>query len=154
MTGRPADVPAGLPPGRPAGSPADRLGEVADAARRARALLPPRPELPERPEEADPPAGDGGRARVPARRLRADPDTVERDLVALVLTVVELLRQLMERQALHRADRGDLTEEQEERLGLTLMLLHDRMTELCEHYGLALEDLNIDLGPLGPLLPP
>jgi len=60
----------------------------------------------------------------------------------------------MERQALHRVDAGDLTEEQEERLGVTLMALHDRMEELCVEYGLTLRDLNLDLGPLGPLLPP
>lgn len=89
-----------------------------------------------------------------AQRLSTDPDTVERDLVKLVLTVVELLRQLMERQALHRVDQGDLTEEQEERVGLTLMLLHDRMQDLCARYDLRLEDLNLDLGPLGTLLPP
>ncbi|WP_327359035.1 gas vesicle protein K [Streptomyces sp. NBC_01304] len=86
-------------------------------------------------------------------RVELDPDTVERDLVKLVLTVVELLRQLMERQALRRFDTGELTEEQEERIGLTLMLLEDRMAELRERYGLLPEDLNIDLGPLGPLLP-
>jgi Gas vesicle protein K len=86
-------------------------------------------------------------------RLDLEPDTVERDLVKLVLTVVELLRQLMERQALRRVDTGDLTEQQEERIGLTLMLLEERMTELRDRYGLRPEDLNIDLGPLGPLLP-
>jgi hypothetical protein len=89
-----------------------------------------------------------------AHRLTTDPDTVERDLIKLVLTVVELLRQLMERQALHRVDQNDLTEEQEERVGLTLMLLHDRMEELCTRYDLRMEDLNLDLGPLGTLLPP
>ncbi|WP_407704364.1 gas vesicle protein K [Streptomyces spongiae] len=89
-----------------------------------------------------------------AQRLATDPDTVERDLVKLVLTVVELLRQLMERQAIHRVEGGDLTEDQEERVGLTLMLLHDRMEELCARYDLRLEDLNLDLGPLGTLLPP
>ncbi|GAA2895248.1 MULTISPECIES: gas vesicle protein K [Streptomyces] len=88
------------------------------------------------------------------RRLTTDPDAVERDLIKLVLTVVELLRQLMERQALHRVDIGDLTEEQEERVGLTLMLLDDRMRELCARYDLRPEDLNLDLGPLGTLLPP
>jgi hypothetical protein len=87
------------------------------------------------------------------KRLEFEPDTVERDLVKLVLTVVELLRQLMERQAVRRFDTGDLTEQQEERVGLTLMLLDDRMTELRERYGLRPEDLNLDLGPLGPLLP-
>ncbi|MGX5186641.1 gas vesicle protein K [Streptomyces avermitilis] len=85
-------------------------------------------------------------------RLDLEPDTVERDLVKLVLTVVELLRQLMERQAVRRFDTGELTEDQEERIGLTLMLLDDRMKELCERYGVRPEDLNLDLGPLGSLL--
>ncbi|MCF4141173.1 gas vesicle protein K [Streptomyces sp. Tue 6430] len=87
------------------------------------------------------------------RHVDLEPDTVERDLIKLVLTVVELLRQLMERQAVRRFDQGDLSEEQEERIGLTLMLLDDRMTELRDRYGLRPEDLNLDLGPLGPLLP-
>ncbi|MEU4211015.1 gas vesicle protein K [Streptomyces sp. NPDC026206] len=86
------------------------------------------------------------------RRMELDQATVERDLVRLVLTIVELLRQLMERQAVRRVERGDLTEEQEERIGLTLMLLAQRTEELCSRYGLTLEDLNLDLGPLGPLL--
>ena len=88
-----------------------------------------------------------------AQRLKTDPETVERDLMKLVLTIVELLRQLMERTALHRVDQGDLSEDQEERVGMTLMILQDRMTELCERYGLTMEDLNLDLGPLGSLLP-
>ncbi|WP_328859755.1 gas vesicle protein K [Streptomyces sp. NBC_00306] len=88
-----------------------------------------------------------------SRRLDLDADTVERDLAKLVLTVVELLRQLMERQALRRVDQGDLSEEQEERIGLTLMLLEDRMGVLRDEFGLKPSDLNIDLGPLGPLLP-
>ncbi len=128
------------------GPPIDRLREVAEAARRAFSVLPARPE-----EIAPPPLSRGGAV---AHRLRTDPDTVERDLVKLVLTIVELLRQLMERQALHRVDQGGLTEEQEERLGMTLMVLHDRMEELCDRYGLTLDDLNLDLGPLGTLLPP
>lgn len=88
-----------------------------------------------------------------ANRLVIDDDTIERDLVKLVLTVVELLRQLMERQALRRVDNGDLTEDQEERIGATLMLLEDRMALLRERYRLSDQDLNLDLGPLGPLLP-
>jgi CRISPR/Cas system-associated endonuclease Cas1 len=88
-----------------------------------------------------------------ANRLVIDNDTIERDLVKLVLTVVELLRQLMERQALRRVDKGDLTEDQEERIGRTLMLLEDRMALLRERYRLSDQDLNLDLGPLGPLLP-
>ncbi|WP_338702133.1 gas vesicle protein K [Streptomyces sp. Q6] len=87
------------------------------------------------------------------QRIELEPDTVERDLMKLVLTVVELLRQLMERQAVRRFDTGDLSEDQEERIGLTLMLLEDRMAELRDRYDLRPEDLNIDLGPLGPLLP-
>lgn len=86
-------------------------------------------------------------------RIDADPETVERGLVTLVLTLVELLRQLMERQAVRRVDDGDLTDEQVERIGTTLMLLEQRMAELREHFGLEPEDLNIDLGPLGTLLP-
>lgn len=89
----------------------------------------------------------------PRHRLDLDPDDVERDLVRLVLTLVELLRQLMERQALRRVDAGDLDDEQEERIGLTLMLLEDRMDQLRERFGISPEDLNLDLGPLGPLLP-
>jgi hypothetical protein len=94
-------------------------------------------------------AGEG------SRRLRLDGDreAVEKDLAALVLTIVELLRQLMERQALRRVDDGSLTSEQIERIGSTLMALEDRMAELREHFGLRPEDLNLDLGPLGPLLP-
>jgi hypothetical protein len=86
-------------------------------------------------------------------RIDADPESVERGLVSLVLTVVELLRQLMERQALRRVDQGTLTDEQVENIGRTLMALEDRMAELREHFGLSPEDLNLDLGPLGPLLP-
>lgn len=85
--------------------------------------------------------------------IDTDRDTVERDLMKLVLTIIELLRQLMEKQAIRRVDQGDLSEDQEERVGLTLMLLDERMTELRERYDLSAEDLNLDLGPLGPLLP-
>lgn len=94
------------------------------------------------------------RARTPARRLETDPEAVERDLVRLVLTLVELVRQLMERQALRRVDAGDLAEEQVERLGLALMRLEEAMTRLRERFDIEARDLNIDLGPLGPLLPP
>ncbi|MFD7554335.1 gas vesicle protein K [Streptomyces sp. NPDC059835] len=88
-----------------------------------------------------------------AHRMYTDRDTVEEDLLKLVLTLVELVRQLIERQALRRVDAGDLTDEQEEELGATLMALHDRLADLCAQHGYALEDLNLDLGPLGPLLP-
>lgn len=92
---------------------------------------------------------------VPLRRHRidADPESVERGLVSLVLTIVELLRQLMERQALRRVEDGTLTDDQIEKIGWTLMSLEQKMAELRDHFGLDPEDLNLDLGPLGPLLP-
>ncbi len=92
----------------------------------------------------------------PARRYLLDtgddPEAAERSLAALVLTIVELLRQLMERQAIRRVEDGTVSDEQAERLGYNLMQLDERMTELVEKFGLTREDLNIDLGPLGPLL--
>jgi len=87
------------------------------------------------------------------RRLETDPELVERDLVRLVLTVVELIRQLMERQALRRIDREDLTDEQAEQVGLALLHLDQAMTRLKDHFDLTDDDLNLDLGPLGTLLP-
>lgn len=87
------------------------------------------------------------------QRIDTDRDSVERDLMKLVLTIVELLRQLMERQAMRRVDQGDLTDAEEERIGMTLMLLEERMNRLCAEYDLSLDDLNLDLGPLGSLLP-
>ncbi|MFE5792665.1 gas vesicle protein K [Streptomyces sp. NPDC056503] len=95
-----------------------------------------------------------GAPRPPSHRVRTDPETVGEDLLKLVLTVVELLRQLIERQALRRVDSGDLTDAQEEELGATLLALHERMSELCAEHGYRLEDLDLDLGPLGHLLPP
>lgn len=89
---------------------------------------------------------------VLSRRVNADPESVEKGLAQLVMTIVELLRQLMERQALRRIDRGTLSEEEVERLGRTFMELDRRMTELREEFGLSEEDLNLDLGPLGRLL--
>jgi hypothetical protein len=93
--------------------------------------------------------------RIAVRRLRidADAESVEKGLVTLVLTLVELLRQLMERQALRRVEQGTLTDNQIEKVGSTLMALEARMAELRDHFGLTVEDLNLDLGPLGPLLP-
>ena len=72
------------------------------------------------------------------------PASVERGLVSLVLTLVEMLRELMERQAVRRVDRRDLPDKQFERIGTTLMLLEEKMTELREHFGLEPQDLNID----------
>jgi hypothetical protein len=98
-------------------------------------------------------SSEPARPRRPAHRLATEPETVQRDLARLALTIVELLRQLMERQAIRRMEHGDLTTDEEERIGMTLMLLDERMTHLLERFGLASEDLNLDLGPLGTLLP-
>jgi len=87
------------------------------------------------------------------RRLETHPELVERDLVRLVLTVVELIRQLMERQALRRVAQEDLTGEQAEQIGLALLHLDQAMTRLKDHFDLTDDDLNLDLGPLGTLLP-
>jgi hypothetical protein len=86
------------------------------------------------------------------RRVNADRDNLEKGLAQLVLTLVELLRQLMERQALRRIEGGSLSPEEVERLGETFMLLEQRMEELKEEFGLEDEDLNLDLGPLGQLM--
>ena len=88
------------------------------------------------------------------RRLDTDPELIERDLARLVLTVVELIRQLMERQALHWVDQQDLTGDQAEQVGLALLQLAQAMTGLKDHFDFTDDDLNLDLGPLGTLLPP
>jgi hypothetical protein len=91
-------------------------------------------------------------ARLLTQRMETDPDSVERDLFKLVLTVIELIRQLMEAQALRRVDEGDLRDDQVEALGLGLARLEAAMEELKSRYDLTTADLNIDLGPLGTLL--
>jgi gas vesicle protein GvpK len=85
-------------------------------------------------------------------RVNADPEGLERGLAQLVLTIIELLRQIMERQALRRIDGGGLSEDQVERLGQTFMELDKRMAQLRDEFGLTEEDLNLDLGPLGRLM--
>lgn len=85
-------------------------------------------------------------------RIDLGGDSPERGLAALVLTVVELIRQLMERQAVRRVDQGDLTDTDIERLGAALMALDERMDHLCAHFGMTRAELNLDLGPLGRLL--
>jgi hypothetical protein len=105
------------------------------------------------PEDLAPFARDARRLEdAVSRRIDADPDNIERGLAQLVLTIVELLRQLMERQALRRVEAGGLDDETVERLGCTLMALEQRMHELKQTFGLRDEDLNLDLGPLGRLL--
>jgi hypothetical protein len=86
------------------------------------------------------------------RRVNADRENLEKGLAGLVMTLIELLRELMERQALRRIEGGSLSADEVERLGETFMLLGQRMEELKEAFGLEDEDLNLDLGPLGKLL--
>ncbi len=87
-----------------------------------------------------------------AQRVHADPERLEKGLAQLVLTLIELLRQLMERQALRRIEGGTLSDDEIERLGRTFLALAERMDELKETFGLRDEDLNLNLGPLGDLM--
>jgi Gas vesicle protein K len=86
------------------------------------------------------------------QRVNAKRDNLEKGLAQLVLTLIELLRQLMERQALRRIEGGSLTADEVERLGETFMLLEERMNELKEAFEIEDEELNLDLGPLGRLI--
>jgi hypothetical protein len=85
-------------------------------------------------------------------RIDIDPKNVEKGLAKLVLTLVELIRQLLEKQALRRVEAGSLSEEEIERVGETLMKLEEKMEELKEIFGLKDEELNLNLGPLGNLI--
>jgi hypothetical protein len=85
-------------------------------------------------------------------RIEAEREDVARGLAQLVLTLIELLRQVMERQAIRRIEAGGLSDDQIERLGQALMALEERMEELRDEFDLDEEDLNLDLGPLGRLL--
>lgn len=87
-------------------------------------------------------------ARALPERINADPERVEQGLARLVLTLVEVLRKVLEHQAVRRMDGGTLTDGEVERLGLALLRLNDRMGELKQTFGLSDEDLAIDLGPL------
>jgi hypothetical protein len=86
------------------------------------------------------------------RRLNLDPEQTTKGLAQLVLTVIKLLHELMERQAIRRMDSGTLTEAQVERLGLALMRQSEELQRLQHEFELEDEDLNLDLGPLGKLL--
>ena len=86
----------------------------------------------------------------PNPKINIDPEKVEEGLVKLVLVLVELIRQLLVRQATRRMESGSLSSDEIERLGLTLMRLEEKMEELKEHFGI--DDLNINLGPLGNLI--
>ena len=85
-------------------------------------------------------------------RINVDAQSVEQGLAKLVLTLIELIRRLLEKQAVRRMEGGDLTPEQIEELGLALMKLEEKMRELKGQFGLEDEDLNLDLGPVGRLI--
>lgn len=91
-------------------------------------------------------------ARRTPERVTIDPEKVERDLARLVLGVVELLRQLLERQAIRRVESGALNEDEIERLGETLLKLETRMSELKAAFGLGDQELALELGPLRDLV--
>lgn len=105
---------------------ADELGELRRELERVRGLLP--------------------------DRVNVDPEGVEQGLAKLVLTLVEFLRQLLERQAIRRMDGGTLTDDEIERVGVALMRLEAKVKEMAEVFGLDPEDLNLGLGPIGKLL--
>lgn len=85
-------------------------------------------------------------------RWNADPDDVRRSVAKLVLTLVDAIRQLLERQAIRRMDAGTLTEQETEDIGMALMRLEEAIQEIGGQFGLSPEDLKLDLGPLGKLV--
>ena len=85
-------------------------------------------------------------------RWNADPEDVRRSVVKLVLTLIEFIRQLLERQAIRRMEAGTLTADQIESVGLALMRLEETVRDLGAQFGLAPEDLTLDLGPVGRLM--
>ncbi len=89
-------------------------------------------------------------ARPP--RWNADPEDVRRSVLKLVLTLVELIRQLLERQAIRRMDAGTLTGDQTESVGLALMRLQETIADLAKQFDISPDELNLDLGPVGKLL--
>jgi hypothetical protein len=92
------------------------------------------------------------RAAAEAPRWNADPEEVQRSVARLLLALVEFLRKLMEKQAIRRMEAGTLEEEEIEKLGLALMRLEETLHDIAARFGLAPEDLNLDLGPLGRLI--
>jgi hypothetical protein len=89
-------------------------------------------------------------ALAPAR-WNADPEEVQRSVARLVLTLIEFLRQLFEKQAIRRMEQGTLTPAETEKLGVALMRLEETVRDLAHRFGLTPEELNLDLGPLGRL---
>lgn len=106
------------------------------------------------PPDARPPSDrqNDDRPGGTTERIACSPENIEQGLAKLVLSLIELLRQLLERQAIRRMEGGALTEEQIEEMGKSLMTLEAKIRELADHFGLTPADLNLDLGPLGRLV--
>ena len=85
-------------------------------------------------------------------RWNADPEEVQRSVAQLVLTLVEFIRKLLERQAIRRMEAGTLTDQQTEDIGQALMTLEVTVRDLASRFGIPVEDLNLDLGPVGKLI--
>jgi len=134
---------------RSIGDPVEHARTLVDTA--PRASEPPPTERTRERSVIDVRSGKPAEA-APHRLLDIDPSQIERDLTRLVLTIVELLRQLMERQALRRMEGGTLDDDSIERVGTAFARLDEKMDELRTVFGLNEEDLNIDLGPLGTLV--
>lgn len=105
-----------------------------------------KPARPRRRRRAGPARRDSD---APALRWNPDPEDVQRSVVQLVLSLVELIRKLMERQAIRRLEAKTLTPEEIERVGLALMKLEETVHEIAKRFKLKPDELNLDLGPLG-----
>jgi hypothetical protein len=107
-------------------------------------------EQPPKNDSGNPPNFQEEATSVPAR-VELSPHNIEQGLAKLVLTLIDFLRQLLERQAIRRMEGGTLSEEEIEQMGEALMKLEAKIREMAEQFGLSPADLNIDLGPLGRL---
>ena len=97
-------------------------------------------------------AVNNGKPSLAQSRVDCTPENIEQGLAKLVLSLIELLRQLLERQAIWRMEGGSLSDAQIEEMGSALMKLESKIQELATHFGLTPADLNLDLGPLGSLV--
>jgi hypothetical protein len=91
-------------------------------------------------------------ASAPPPRWNANPDDVRRSVLKLVLTLVELIRQLLERQAIRRMEAGSLSDDETESVGLALMRLQETILDLAKQFDISPDELNLDLGPVGKLM--
>jgi len=100
---------------------------------------------PSRAQASTTPRGRGAKAPM---RWNPDPEDVQKSVAQLVLTLVEFLRKLMERQAIRRMEQGTLTDDEVERVGVALMRLEETVRDIGKRFGLSEEDLNLNLGPV------